>query len=225
MSSILNKDKYQYKEYKREDGKTGRLYVIDDKVKVPSVTTILDATMPEKKRKILNDWRQRIGDKEADRVMRVSSTSGTAMHKSLEDYYLHETSPSNGSPIAIMMALSVINHCRFEEVYGCEVPLHYHDVYAGTADCVALEDGDLSIVDFKNSVSMKTEEMIEDYFLQLAAYAMAHDAMFNSNCNRGVIKMATQDGKFAEFEKKGSEFDIFKERWANRVKEYYEIAK
>jgi len=216
---------FNYKSYNKEETNNNRLYVISDDIKVPSVTTILDKTMKEEKRKGLQEWRKNVGEEKAQKVLNTSTKLGSIMHKNIEDHYTKEDTKPTGSPIAVMMSLSIIKHCRFEKVYGCEVSLHHSNLYAGTADCVALEDGHISIVDFKNSVTMKTEEMIEDYFLQLAAYAMAHDFMFQTNIKRGVIKMATQDGKFSEFEKKGLEFERFKTKWAERLEEYYNLAK
>lgn len=221
---ILDKSKYTYKQYEREEHNGKRKYVIDSSTKIPSVTTIIEATMTEEKRNALFEWRKSIGDKAADKIMHTSASLGSTMHKNIEDYLIEKKKPI-GSPITVMMTLSIINSLRFEVIYGCEVPLYHSNLYAGTADCVALEDGELSIIDFKNSVTMKSEEMIEDYFIQLAAYAMAHEYMFNDPCNRGCIKISSQDGKFAEYEKRGSEFDIFKTKWANRVKEYYESGK
>ena len=77
-------------------------------------------------------------------------------------------------------------------------------------------------MDFKNSRQVKTREMIEDYFMQLAAYALSHNEMFSTNINRGVVMMATREGKYLEFVIEGDEFTHYETMWANKVCSYYD---
>src|SRR5210317_1336049 len=72
--------KYPYKHYNRFSDTTGRKYLVDS-VKVPSVTTILGAT---KDKRFVDNWRRKVGNEEADRIMRQASTIGTEMHQVLE---------------------------------------------------------------------------------------------------------------------------------------------
>ena len=86
-----------------------------------------------------------------------------------------------------------------EEYYGSEVMLHYPGLYAGSTDLVCMHNGLETIVDFKQSNRPKKEEWVEDYYLQISAYAMAHDAYYGSEIRQGVIMICTPDLYYQEF--------------------------
>lgn len=107
------------------------------------------------------------------------------------------------------------------EVWGTEIGLIAPGLYAGTTDCVGLHNGDEAIIDFKTSKKIKKEEWIEDYFLQCCAYALAHNEMYGTNIKKGVILMVSRDNEFKEFIIEGDRFDLYCDRWAKRIEEYY----
>ena len=215
---------YRYPKTQREkiDGK--RHYVFD-KEKLPSVTTILDATQSAEKREALARWRESKGEEEATRIVDESAARGTAMHKILEMYvleqgYLDET---NVGKQAHNMAIQVINSglSNVTEYYGTECTLYYPGLYAGQTDLVGVHKGADAIIDFKQTNKPKKREWIEDYCLQLAAYAMAHNILFNTQITKGVIMMCSKDNYYQEFVVEGSEFQKYKHNFLRRVDEYY----
>jgi genome maintenance exonuclease 1 len=118
-----------------------------------------------------------------------------------------------------------------DEFWGVEVPLYYSGLYAGTTDCLGLWKGKPAIMDFKQTNKPKKREWIEDYFLQLAAYAQAHDHMHGTSIDQGVILMACQPKmledntyskpEYLEFTVEGAEFEHWKNEWNKRVELYY----
>ena len=144
MKLVINK-KYPYKQYNRFSDTTGRKYLVDN-VKVPSVTTILSAT---KDMRQLNNWRRRVGEKEADRIMNQASTIGTEMHQVLE-YYLSGGGYYNDMEEGAkprMMAKTILDNIKIDEVWGNEISLEYQNKFAGTCDMTAVVYGKPSIVD------------------------------------------------------------------------------
>jgi genome maintenance exonuclease 1 len=118
-----------------------------------------------------------------------------------------------------------------DEFWGVEVPLYYSGLYAGTTDCVGVWKGRPAIMDFKQSNKVKKREYIGDYFLQLCAYAQAHNNMHGTDINQGVILMAVQPKllpdntystpEYLEFVIEGDEFAHWSNEWTKRVELYY----
>ena len=106
---------------------------------------------------------------------------------------------------------------------GSEVPLYFPELYAGTTDCVGVHNGDESILDFKQTNKPKKREHIDDYFIQLTAYAMAHNEVHKTNIRKGVILMCSKDYEYQEFILEPADFDYWTERWCKRVEEYYRL--
>ena len=217
---------YRYPKTQREKIEGKRHYVFD-KEKLPSVTTILDATQSAEKREALAAWRASKGEAEATRIVDESGARGTAMHKILEKYileqgYLDETEVGKQ---AHNMALQVINSglSNVTEYYGTECTLYYPGLYAGQTDLVGVHKGADAIIDFKQTNKPKKREWIDDYFLQLSAYAMAHNILFNTQIAKGVIMMCSKDNYYQEFVVEGSEFQKYKHNFLRRVDEYYKI--
>jgi len=215
---------YKYPKTQREKIEGKRHYVFD-KEKLPSVTTILDITQPAEKRESLAAWRQREGEERAARIMSESATRGTAMHKILEKYVLEEgyLDETNVGKQAHNMALQVIQRglCNMTEFYGTECTLYYPGLYAGQTDLVGVHKNQDAIIDFKQTNKPKRKEWIGDYCLQLAAYAMAHNILFNTKISKGVIMMCSKDNYYQEFVIEGLEFQKHMHNFLRRVDEYY----
>ena len=193
--------------------------------KLPSVTTILQATQSEEKKKKLADWRAQKGAEEADRVKNEAASRGTNLHKHLEKYILGEghADLTEEGKLAKAMADVIIEEGLkdMSEVWGAEVTLHYPKLYAGQTDLVGMYDYEDSIVDFKQSNKPKRREWIEDYFLQLGAYAMAHNQVYRSEITQGVVLMCTPGMQFQKFQVKGQEFINYQHKFLERVDQYY----
>ena len=153
-----------------------RIYEVG-KQKLPSVTTILDKTQSQEKIDSLKRWRERVGEEQASSIKRLSTSRGSNMHLHLEKHILGEghVDLTEEGKTAKGMANTIIEKglCDLSEIWGSEVVLFYPGLYAGQTDLVGTYDYEDSIIDFKSSNKLKRKEWIEDYFLQLGAYAMA----------------------------------------------------
>jgi genome maintenance exonuclease 1 len=220
-------NKFPYTEMKRETTTEGRKYVAPDGNKLPSVTTILDATKPIEAKKALIEWRRRVGEQKAKEITAEAAGRGTRMHKYLENYVLKgETGEPGSNPYSKQshtMAHTIISQglSNCPEFWGTEVSLYFPKVYAGTTDLVGLHNSDEAILDFKQTNKPKKREWIEDYFLQLTAYANAHNEVYGTKIRKGVILMCSADNQYQEFIVEGNEFDEWSDRWWKRVEEYY----
>lgn len=220
-------EKFKYEPLYRETIDGSRKYATPDGEKLPSVTTILDATKPEAAKKALQEWRKRVGPAKAQEITTEAAGRGTRMHKWIEDYIkTGEIGAPGSNPYSQQshkMAQSIIYQglSKCNEFWGTEVPLYYPKIYAGTTDLVGVHDGSPAIMDHKQSNKLKKREWIEDYFLQLAAYANAHNEVHGTNIRKGVIFMCTADNIYQEFIVEGAEFDEWTDRWFKRVEQYY----
>ena len=206
------------------DGK--RHYDVGTEEKLPSVTTILQATQSEEKRKKLAEWRARLGNQYADRVKDLSAMRGTSMHTYLEGYITdqrHLDLTALGQEAGRMADVVIRSGLGdLEEVWGTEVTLYYPGLYAGATDVAGIYDGRESIIDFKQTNKPKRREWIEDYFIQLAAYAMAHNHVYDTHIQQGVILMCSKDGFFQKFVVSDKEFKDYKYAFLKKVDYYHQ---
>ena len=197
--------------------------------KLPSVTTIISATQSEEKRQALANWKARLGDQAADRVRDIAALRGTAMHTYLEAYVRgtgHRDLTSVGQE-AEPMAKKIIKDGLIDlnEIWGSEVTLYYPELYAGATDLVGIYNGRESIIDFKQTNKPKRREWIDDYFVQLGAYAMAHDVVYKTCIDQGVVLMCSKDGYFQKFTSNGKEFTRYKHKYLEKLDKYYKLKK
>ena len=108
-----------------------------------------------------------------------------------------------------------------EEVWGTEVTLYYPGLYAGQTDVVGIYNGRESIIDFKQTNKPKQREWIDDYFTQLGAYAMAHNTIYGTQIQSGIILMCSKDGFFQKFEVFDKEFRDYQHTFLKKVDQYY----
>jgi len=230
--------RFDYKPLTRESVDGQRLYATPTG-NLPSVTTILDKTKSEEKKAILENWRRSVGHARAQQITTEAANRGTRMHTYLEKYVENGQIPDRGSnPFSWpshAMAKVVIEQglINVDEYWGSEVPLYFPKVYAGTTDLVGLHKGQPAILDFKQSNKPKKEEWIDDYKLQLAAYALAHNEVYGTDINKGVVLMcvkpkldeSTQEvlelPQYQEFIVEGAEFEHWKNEWWVRCEQYY----
>ena len=205
------------------DGK--RHYDVGTNEKLPSVTTILSATQSEEKRKSLEAWKARMGAQRADRIRDLSAMRGTSMHTYLEGYIKDERHldlTALGQEAGRMANVVIRSGLGdLEEVWGQEVTLYYPGLYAGATDVVGIFDGQPAIIDFKQSNKPKRREWIEDYFEQLGAYCMAHNYVYGTKIQSGIILMCTKDFMFQKFEVSGREFVRYQHAFLKKVDQYH----
>ncbi len=195
------------------------------KEKLPSVTTILSATKSDEAKESIARWKAKVGENEATRVRDTAASRGSNMHLHLERYILgtgHKDLTDEGQ-VAGDMAQVIIDKglCDVSEIWGSEVTLYYPGLYAGATDLVGIYDYEDSIIDFKQSNRPKRREWIDDYFMQLGAYAMAHNYVYGSEITQGVILMCTPDNYFQRFQIKGKEFIKYQHRFLEKVDKFY----
>jgi genome maintenance exonuclease 1 len=225
---MYNPNKYNYVPMSRVEIDGKRRYATPDGEKLPSVTTILDATKSEESKQALQNWRKRVGVQKAQEITTEAAGRGTRMHKWLEDYIktgvLNEPGSNPYSLQSHKMAQSIINQglSKCSEWWGTEVPLYYPKIYAGTTDLAGVHDGNEAIMDHKQTNKPKKREWIDDYFVQLAAYANAHNEVHGTKIRKGVIFMCSADNLYQEFILEGSDFDKYSDIWFSRVEKYYE---
>lgn len=212
---------YPYTTATRIDSPDGRKYIFSDGLAIPSVTTILSKTSDDIG---LVAWRKRVGEEEAERITAEAAHIGTHMHNNLENYILGNNIPPSGPLISKILAKIIVKKglCNVSQVLGTEVPLYVKGLYAGTTDLIGFQNGTLSIMDFKNSNKTKARKWVGDYACQLAAYAIAHNDMYGTNIQRGVIMMGVRDSlTYQEFVFEGRDFQNAKDQWLSRVERYY----
>ena len=196
--------------------------------KLPSVTTILGKTQTAEKQQGLADWRARVGEVEAQRITDQAAIRGTAMHNILEHHILgkNKLDLTDVGQQAHKMADVVIDKglSHLDEIWGSEVALYYPELYAGATDLVGVYKNAESIIDFKQTNKPKRREWIDDYFLQLGAYAMAHNYVYKTKIQQGVVLMCSKDGYFQEFIVSSKDFQKYQHEWLKRLDLYYKNA-
>tara|TARA_Y100000385_G_scaffold203888_1_gene211238 strand:- start:494 stop:1171 length:678 start_codon:yes stop_codon:yes gene_type:complete len=222
MSLIINKFEYQPIKRKEVDGK--RKYLTPDGHAVASVTTILSAT---KDMSHLIAWRKRVGEQKAREITTEAAGVGTRMHKYLEDYVETGEWPTPGSNPYAQQAHSMAQVIKDQVmddvvVWGSEVNLYMPQMYAGTTDLVGTYKGQPAIMDFKQTNKPKKLEWVVDYFLQLTAYAEAHNEIYGTEIREGHVFMCSRAGEYQQFDIWPDEYDEWRTEWYNRVYQYYE---
>ncbi len=230
--------KFEYKPIPRVEVNGKRFYATPDGNKLPSVTTILDKTKPAESRIALANWRRAVGEQKAQQITTEAANRGTRMHTYLEDYVKHgeikERTSNPYSWASHAMAHEVVTKglCNVNEFWGIEVPLYFPAVYAGTTDGAGVHLNQEAILDYKQSNKPKKREYIEDYFLQLCAYAEAHNELHGTKIRKGVILMCVKPDvdeqfniikppEYQEFVLEGAEYNKYRDLWWRKVEQYY----
>ena len=217
-------DKFKYPGTHRETINGKRHYVIGD-YKLPSVTTILSATQPEEKRKKLAEWAAREGKERANQIKQRAANRGSTMHKILEHRILGQgyIDMTEIGKEAMRMAERIAERglCNVSDYYGTEVNVYYPGLYAGQTDLMCVHNGSDAIVDFKQTNKPKQREWITDYFLQGAAYCMAHYTIYGTQIDKFVIMMCSPDPYYQEFIIEGEELKQYKYKFLERLDIYH----
>ena len=218
-------NKFIYPKSMRSTVNGSRIYAVNQE-KLPSVTSILQATQSEEKKASLANWKARVGVAESNRIKNEASSRGTSMHAFLEKYLLGQMNlelleEDNKSK---KMADEIIEQGikgKLSEIYGTESCLYYPGKYAGTCDAVGVYEGQETIIDFKQSNKPKKEEWIEDYYLQLGAYSLAHNVVFNSRITQGIVLLCTVDNLFQDFRIQGTKLEEYQNKFLEKVEQFY----
>ena len=203
-----------------------RMYAVNQE-KLPSVTSILQATQSEEKKASLANWKARVGTVEANRIKNDASSRWTSMHAFLEKYLLGqlnlellEEQDNKSKKMADEIIEQWIKN-KLSEIWGTEATLYYPGKYAWTCDACGVYEGQETIIDFKQSNKPKKEEWIEDYYLQLGAYSLAHNIVYNSRITQGIVLLCTVDNLFQDFRIQGVKLEEYQNKFLEKVEQFY----
>ena len=219
-------NKFSYPKSMRSMVNGSRMYAVNQE-KLPSVTSILQATQSEEKKASLANWKARVGTVEANRIKNDASSRGTSMHAFLEKYLLGqlnlellEEQDNKSKKMADEIIEQGIKN-KLSEIWGTEATLYYPGKYAGTCDACGIYEGQETIIDFKQSNKPKKEEWIEDYYLQLGAYSLAHNIVYNSRITQGIVLLCTVDNLFQDFRIQDAKLEEYQIKFLKKVEQYY----
>jgi len=230
-------EKFQYKNCKQINDPITRkrLYETPDGERIPSVTTILSAT---KDMTHLIEWKKRVGEAKAQQITTEAASVGTGLHANLERFLCNEQRQPGNNPIHIKanaMADVIIEYGLkyVDEVWAIEQSLYYKGLYSGTTDLVCVYKGNPCIADYKQTNRPKKAEWVEDYYLQLMAYIMAHNNTYGTDMREGHIFMVSRgdDGMkpggevYQQFDLLPQDFNKYQDMWLDKVEEYYKLTK
>ncbi len=218
-------NKFNYPKSIRSIIQGSRHYSVNQE-SLPSVTTILKATESEEKKAKLADWKQRVGYKQAEVISREATSRGSSMHDYLEKFLLGKLNMDllgDKANEKIMADQIIENGLRnkLSEIWGCEATLYYPGKYAGAADCIGIYESKETIIDFKQSNKPKKDEWVDDYYLQCAAYSLAHNKVYNSNITQIVILLCTKDNIFQRFIIQDERLINYQNLFLKKVEQFY----
>ena len=222
-------ERYQYKACQQINDPVTRkrVYLTPDGEKLPSVTTILSAT---KDMTHLNEWRDKVGHAKAQQITTEAAGVGTAMHGNLERFLCGiERQPGN-NPVHVQankMADVIIDKglSKMNEVWAMEQSLYFPGLYSGTTDLVGVYEGEPAVCDHKQTNKPKKAEWVEDYYIQLVAYILAHNEVYKTDIRRGVIFMCSRDLQYQQFDLTKDTFNKYEDMWLGKVEEYYALSR
>mgnify|MGYP001193813265 CR=1 FL=1 len=210
-SKIL--EKYNYRIFTTNKVDNLRYYCLSEDLNVPSVTSIIRSTKADYYRETPNK-------------ITTPMEIGDMMHKYLQQYLTEMSTPiikTSNSFLAESLAQIVIDNLisKLDEIWGSEVSVYYTDKYAGTIDLIGIYDGKICVIDYKSSYKTKTIDELEDFFIQCAAYAIAHDWQYNTNIDSIMIFQVTRDGNFEQNIMHSNDMEIYKRKWFNKLELFY----
>ena len=218
-------NKFTYPKSTRSIINGSRHYSLDGS-NLPSVTTILKATQSEEDKARLADWKKRVGHMEAERISTEAKNRGSSMHSYLEKYLLGQLNQelleedNQSKKMADIIVENGIKN-KLSEIWGVEATLYFPNKYAGTADCIGIYEGKETLIDFKQANKIKREEFVDDYFLQLGAYSLAHNTVYNSKITQGIILLCTVDNLFQDFKIEGDQLVNYQNKFIEKVEQFY----
>ena len=217
-----HKEDLDFKELATENINGKRHYVTPDGLKFPSVTSVTSLAI----RDGIKAWRERVGEKEANKISSTAARRGTKVHKLCEDYLNNiELDYGTIEPINhfLFKQIKPVLDTRLTEVYGLEVPLYSNWLrVAGRVDLVGMYDGKVSIIDFKTASKRKKRDWITNYFMQESAYAVMFEEMTDIPVSQLVTIIAVESDEPQVFvEKRDDHINDFlklRDQWESETK-------
>jgi len=211
-----------------------RVYLTPDGEKLPSVTTVLSAT---KDMTALNEWRDRVGTEQAAKITKEASGIGSCMHENLERFVcgMERTKGNNLIQVkAHAMADKIIENGlrNIDEIWAIEQAIYYPGLYSGTTDGIGTYHGNPTIFDYKQTNRPKRNlAYVEDYMLQLVAYALCMNKVYGTDireghifmCSRGDDPLKVGGEVYQQFDLWPNDFEKYEDLWYDRVEKYYQL--
>ena len=172
------------------DGK--RYYTSPSGKRLPSVTTVVGAM----KKQAIMEWRNRVGEVEANRISKLATGRGNRVHDLAERYLKNEKIEwVREMPDSVEMFRTLIPYLhRINNIHYIEQALWSEQIgLAGRVDLIAEWNGVLSVIDFKTSKKIKKKDDIQDYFAQCTAYAGMYEEHVSVPVDQIVIVMAVEN--------------------------------
>ena len=215
---MFNHIHHEYPKLARTTVDGARLYETPSGRAYPSITTVTGLL----KRQAIQEWRERVGAEEANKISGRASSRGTRVHSLCENYLSNLEVTPNYLDHELWQGITPLLD-RINNIHALETKLYSdHLEVAGTVDCVAEFDGKLSVIDFKTSSRVKSHDDIHDYYMQCSAYAVAFEERTNLPVSQLLIVMAVDDhDPLLFFEKRNNWIDKFKQlredyrKWKN----------
>ena len=218
--------KYNYPTSTRALFNGKRHYQVNNE-RLPSVTSILSATMPLEKREGLKRWENKIGKEKAAIIKKESGIRGALLHEILEKWIKGKLNLDllGDNTREKMMADEIIENGlknKLNVIWGCEETLYFPEKYAGAADLIAGDyEGKSCIIDFKNASKPRQDHLNDEYYLQLSGYIAAHNEVYRTSINQGIILLCTKDNYFQRFIIEGDRLKEYENKFFERVEQYY----
>ena len=176
----------------------------------------------------LNEWKKRVGEERAKQITTEAAGIGTAMHANLERFVVGEQRQPGNNPVHVQankMATVIIENAlsHVNEIWSMEQSLYYPGLYSGTTDLVGEYKGNPAIMDYKQTNKPKKEEWVEDYYLQLMAYALAHNEVYGTEIREGHIFMCSRDLQYQQFDLTPDNWNKYEDMWLAKLEEYYKL--
>ena len=215
---MFNHIHHEYPKLARTTVDGARLYETPSGRAYPSITTVTGLL----KRQAIQEWRERVGAEEANKISGRASSRGTRVHSLCENYLSNLEVTPNYLDHELWQGITPLLD-RINNIHALETKLYSdHLEVAGTVDCIAEFDGKLSVIDFKTSSRVKSHDDIHDYYMQCSAYAVAFEERTNLPVSQLLIVMAVDDhDPLLFFEKRNNWIDKFKQlredyrKWKN----------
>jgi len=191
---------------------TGEIY--------PSITTILHETMDNEKKESLQNWKEQ--EIASDYITQEAATIGTETHKLIENHINEVRQTDDVRLLSVAHFNNLIPFLqKINNVHGTELRLYSNAMkLAGTSDCIASYDGELSIIDYKTKRSNQKEEWMTDHFIQGTAYSQMFKELTGIEAKQVVILVSSEKNSRMEFVKNTEDY---KDLLTQRLNQYYDI--
>jgi|TARA_B110000444_G_C18788259_1_gene571117 ATP-dependent exoDNAse (exonuclease V) beta subunit len=218
--SLYNHIPINFKQAKLIEKDSAHFYETPNGEVYPSITTILQETMSDAKKESLQNWKEQ--EIAAEYITQEAATIGTETHKLIENHINEVRQTDEVRLLSVAHFNNLIPFLqKINNVHGTELRLYSNAMkLAGTSDCIATYDGELSIIDYKTKRSNQREEWMTEHFIQGTAYSQMFKELTGIEVKQVVILVSSEKNSRMEFVKNTEDY---KELLNQRLNQYYDI--